>query len=70
MKIENYLTILEEEKVTRNEWIKRYDAEHEEAMKLSAKMMLAQSNEKEEKMRADNAEIKLKDANRNCDVLS
>mgnify|MGYP000630258346 CR=1 FL=1 len=41
MKIENYLTILEEEKVTRNEWIKRYDAEHEEAMKLSAKMMLA-----------------------------
>lgn len=33
------MTILSDEKVTRNDWVKRYDAEHEEAQKLSAKLM-------------------------------
>ena len=40
---------MDEEKETRNEWIKRYDLEHEEQTKASGLLMEAQAELQDEK---------------------
>jgi len=38
-KLDNYGVLLDDEKETRNDWIKRYEQEHEDHKQVSAKFM-------------------------------
>lgn len=69
-KIENYKTIIEGEHETRDSWIDRYERERRDNATATAKLTEIQASYKDLLMGKKNAEIKLKNSNRQCEVLT
>ena len=69
-KIDGLTQILDSEKETRTMWIERYEQEHKEHTTANAQLLESKSENKDQLLESKNLEIKLKNANRQVELMT